>query len=252
MATTEFTSMKAAAPRPPPDRLPGRILLVAMIAAFFIFGGRGLQAPTKTVDVDITRPDAGDHMPEAPRLPNGYGGQGGKTTGRGQPVLASALCLSFPTRAARLRFSERAKASARPRIQAPGRARWRPERLRRVSARSPAVPERLFLQAMRWRTRSGSVGKRSPHLPGAEHQRQTAISAARSIVGWSTKRNGPVRTRAAPGREMILSSRSPRLADHPDAPACSRRRPPAGSCWAACPTAGWSGPWPAASRRAAG
>lgn len=48
------------------------IVLVAAIAAFFIFGGRGLESPTKTLDVEVTAPQLPDvKLPEAPRLPNG-------------------------------------------------------------------------------------------------------------------------------------------------------------------------------------
>lgn len=48
------------------------ILLVGAIVAFFVLGGRGLEAPTKSVEVDINAPKLPEiNMPEAPRLPNG-------------------------------------------------------------------------------------------------------------------------------------------------------------------------------------
>ena len=48
------------------------IVLVGAVVAFFVFGGRGLEAPAKSIDVDINAPKIPDvSMPEAPRLPNG-------------------------------------------------------------------------------------------------------------------------------------------------------------------------------------
>ena len=46
------------------------ILLVAAIAAFFVLGGRGLESPTKDLNVEVTAPQL-PTMPEAPRIPNG-------------------------------------------------------------------------------------------------------------------------------------------------------------------------------------
>ena len=48
------------------------VLVVGAIVAFFVLGGRGLEAPTKTVDVNVEAPRLPDiNMPEAPRIPNG-------------------------------------------------------------------------------------------------------------------------------------------------------------------------------------
>ena len=48
------------------------IVLVGAIVAFFVFGGQGIEAPTKTVDVNINAPKVPEiNLPEAPRLPNG-------------------------------------------------------------------------------------------------------------------------------------------------------------------------------------
>jgi hypothetical protein len=48
------------------------VVLVGAIVAFFVLGGRGLEAPTKQVNVDINAPRLPEvNLPEAPRLPNG-------------------------------------------------------------------------------------------------------------------------------------------------------------------------------------
>ncbi len=73
MATTEIRKVEGGGSSATPwiAFLVG-IVLVGAVVAFFVLGGRGLESPTKTVNVDINAPKLPEiNMPEAPRLPNG-------------------------------------------------------------------------------------------------------------------------------------------------------------------------------------
>ncbi len=77
MATTEIHEHRVSEDRGGSSAAPWiaflvGILLVGAIVAFFVLGGRGLEAPTKDINVNIDAPKLPEiNLPEAPRLPNG-------------------------------------------------------------------------------------------------------------------------------------------------------------------------------------